>query len=503
MPPNPAPASDTAKSAVEVSATGACLTEDEVLDFAGGAMAPDARQHAEAHLGKCSECRRLVSEAVLALAPDTQAVSAPAGASPAPLPEIGDVVEGKYEIEHVVGQGGMGVVFAARHLMLDHLVALKFLWSPTELSPKSKERFLREGRAALRIESDHITRVMDVGITEHGAPFVVMELLQGSDIRSILASNGPMPWRKAVPIILQALEAVGAAHDAGVVHRDLKPANLFLVRTRQEEPRVKVLDFGVSKVDSDPSSNTLTTTQAMLGSPAYMAPEQMEDASKVDARADVWSVGATMYEMLMGKPPFDGPTVTALHRAILDSKGVSTRDHVPDVPKSIDAVIRRCLSVDPANRYQDGKALRTALENAQLGRQTVANVKLAALSPRWLWLVVALVAAVALVLLVRHRGQGRAADVGASPAASDLVPTILPSSEPALLEAPPAASSVVPPPPALQSSTRPPAIPTTTPVPVVKRPREAPPQTTASSKPPSPSSTLTPDPHAPGLSDRE
>jgi len=276
----------SASKASSASADKGCLTENDVLDLVSDFMDPGARQRADAHVRVCSECRRLVSEAVRALAPDPAPVAPPVGASPVVLPQVGDIIEGKYEIERVVGHGGMGVVFAARHLMLEHPVALKFLWGPSVLSESSKQRFLREGRAALRIESDHIIRVMDVGISEQGAPFVVMELLQGCDIRSLLASDGPIPWREVVRIALQALDAVGAAHDAGVVHRDLKPANLFLVQTLQNG-RVKVLDFGVSKITSDQKSTSLTTTEAMLGSPVYMAPEQMEDASRVDARADV------------------------------------------------------------------------------------------------------------------------------------------------------------------------------------------------------------------------
>lgn len=349
----------------------------------------------------------MVSEAVRALAPDSapvvppvgaSPVVPPVGASPVVLPQVGDIIEGKYEIERVVGHGGMGVVFAAKHLMLEHPVALKFLWGPSVLSEASKERFLREGRAALRIESDHIIRVMDVGISEQGAPFVVMELLQGSDVRSLLASDGPIPWREVVRIVLQALDAVGAAHDAGVIHRDLKPANLFLVQTLQNG-RVKVLDFGVSKITSDQKSSTLTSTEAMLGSPVYMAPEQMEDASRVDARADVWSLGVTMFEMMAGALPFGGGTVAALHRPILDSKGVSVREHVPDVPKSIDAVIRRCLSVEPKERYANGNALRKALEGA-LGDLAGSSQRRRPLSSRSAWGLVAVAAAVVMVVLM-------------------------------------------------------------------------------------------------------
>jgi serine/threonine-protein kinase len=466
-----------------------------VLDLVTDAMATDARQRADAHLLACSECRRLVSEAVLALAPDVPPLVPPTGTLPIALPEVGDIIAGKYQIERVVGQGGMGVVFAARHLMLDHPVALKFLWSATVLSEASKQRFLREGRAALRVESDHIARVMDVGITDQGAPFVVMELLQGKDVRSVLASEGPLPWREVVRIFLQALEAVGAAHDAGVVHRDLKPANLFLVQTRQA-PRVKVLDFGISKITSDPSSGALTTTEAMLGSPAYMAPEQMEDASRVDARADVWSAGVTMFEMMTGKPPFGGTSVAALYRSIRESKGVSVREHVPDVPRSIDAVIRRCLSVDPGERYANGRALREALEVALNEGERRSRRGRSSWSRGALGIVGAAAAAVLVLLVVWSRPASPVAETpAAAPPRSRIAPRTAPSSTSAV-------ESTIAPTVSASPSTHPAAS---------SVPRVRPPPTKRVSAPtPGPSapavrprSGIDPDPHAPGLSDRK
>jgi serine/threonine-protein kinase len=485
----------TRSASTALGAGQGCLTENSVLDLVTDAMARDSRQHADAHLLQCSECRRLVSEAVLALAPDVAPVAPPTGTVPIVLPQVGDIVEGKYQIDRVVGQGGMGVVFAAKHLMLDHPVALKFLWSPTALSEASKQRFLREGRAALRVESDHIARVMDVGITDQGAPFVVMELLQGKDVRSVLASEGPLPWREVVRIFLQALEAVGAAHDAGVVHRDLKPANLFLMQTHQER-RVKVLDFGVSKITGDPASGSLTTTEAMLGSPAYMAPEQMEDASRVDARADVWSAGATMFEMLTGKPAFSGASVAALYRSIRESKGVSVRDHVPDVPRPIDAVVRRCLSVDPGDRYANGRALREALEAALSegesgswrGRSSWARGALGIVG-----------AATTTVLVLLIAWSRPATPVVASPAAAAASSGVAPHTAPSAMSA---AESTTAPDVSASSSTLPVAssIPRVLPA-APKRVGALPPTPSATAvRPPS---GIDPDPHAPGLADRK
>ncbi|PKN32507.1 MAG: hypothetical protein CVU63_18690, partial [Deltaproteobacteria bacterium HGW-Deltaproteobacteria-20] len=331
----------------------------------------------------------------------------------------------------------------------------------------------------------------DVGITDQGAPFVVMELLQGKDVRSVLASEGPLPWRDVVHIFLQALEAVGAAHDAGVVHRDLKPANLFLVQTQQER-RVKVLDFGVSKITDDPASGSLTTTEAMLGSPAYMAPEQMEDASRVDARADVWSAGATMFEMLTGKPAFGGASVAALYRSIRESKGVSVRDHVPDVPRPIDTVVRRCLSVDPGGRYANGRALREALEAAlsegESGRSSWARGALG---------IVGATTAVVLILLFAWSRPATpvAAPPAAAPPSSGMAPRTSPSTTSAL-------ESTITPDVSASPGTHPVAS---------SAPRVRPPPTQrARASTPAPSATavrprsgIDPDPHAPGLSDRK
>lgn len=509
---------DPARSASAFAAGAAqgCLTDNEVLDFAGGGMEPPDRERAEAHLQTCPDCRRLVSEAVLALAPDAPSEPPPAEADRSPcvpsvvLPQVGDVVDDKYEIERVVGQGGMGVVFAAKHLMLDHPVALKFLWSPTALSEAGKQRFLREGQAALRIESDHVTRVMDVGVTDRGAPYVVMELLRGRDVRSTLATEGPLPWREVVRIALQALDAVGAAHEAGVIHRDLKPANLFLVQAHQDQ-RVKVLDFGVSKVTGDQKSTSLTTTQATLGSPVYMAPEQMEDASKVDARADVWSIGATMFEMTTGVPPFGGSTLAALHRAILESKGVSVRDRVPDVPRSIDAVIRRSLSVDPAGRYENGKAMREALEEAMADLQDGSPHRWSASLRRTLLLVgtAAAVMAVATLFWMRSGAQ-------ASPPAPEAAPSFLPAAFSGTPPAPTSGAAMAAPPSLSVSttvaSTGPPRsdfTPTTPSPPRLGAPavaREVPaaavPAAASASAVPT-TSPVDPDLHAPGLSDRK
>src|SRR5438552_2214501 len=209
-----------------------------------------------------------------------------------PVPE-GTVLQGKYQVGRLLGRGGMGVVVAARHLLLDTDVALKFLLT-TE--PGVVERFSREARAAARLQSEHVGRVLDVGALPDGSPFMVMEYLAGEDLSQVLA-RGPLSVTDAVDYLLQACEAIAEAHALGIVHRDLKPANLFLAQRAHGRSMVKVLDFGISRGGATASRLTLTGT-GVLGSPQYMSPEQWTEARAVDARSDVWSLGVVLYEMI-------------------------------------------------------------------------------------------------------------------------------------------------------------------------------------------------------------
>src|ERR1019366_641727 len=194
----------------------------------------------------------------------------------APVRE-GDLLAGKYRVERVLGAGGMGIVVAARHEQLDQMVAIKFVRDDALDNDEAVQRFLREARAAVKLKSEHVARVLDVGKLESGAPYMVMEYLEGSDLGKVLAEQGAVDASVAADWILQACEAVAEAHAMGIVHRDLKPENLFLTNTVGGAQRIKVLDFGVSKAMGGASGelSNLTRTRAMLGSPLYMAPEQM------------------------------------------------------------------------------------------------------------------------------------------------------------------------------------------------------------------------------------
>src|SRR5262249_29408438 len=202
----------------------------------------------------------------------------------------GDVLAGKYRVERVLGRGGMGVVVQAMHVQLEQRVAIKFLLPQTVSNPDAVTRFAREARAASKIQGEHVARVLDVGTLESGAPFMVMEYLEGQDLSQLLESRGLLHVDEAIDYILQACEALAEAHAAGIVHRDLKPANMYLTKRADGSPIVKVLDFGISKVIAKDSSDaSMTRTSALMGSPVYMSPEQMKATRNVDARADIWA----------------------------------------------------------------------------------------------------------------------------------------------------------------------------------------------------------------------
>ncbi len=276
------------------------------------------------------------------------------------LPTKGDVVGEKYVIEKVVGRGGMGAVYAARHRELGHQVAIKVLF--TEHGDEGA-RFLREAQTCARLSSDNITRVFDVGRLASGAPFLVMELLQGSDLSGL----GTPPVSVAVGYVLQACAGVAEAHAAGVVHRDLKLQNLFLTTRADGTPQVKVLDFGISKrvrggaAEGGVDEVSLTTTESFLGSPLYMSPEQLRDSKDVDGRTDIWSLGVILYRLLTGKAPFPGTSLPAVALAIAMEKPAVPSSLRADIPPGLDAVILRCLQKDRAHRYGTIGELMAAL----------------------------------------------------------------------------------------------------------------------------------------------
>ncbi|WP_437961686.1 protein kinase [Sorangium sp. So ce119] len=280
----------------------------------------------------------------------------------------GQVIAGKYRVERVIGAGGMGVVVAATHLQLEERVAIKLLLPAAARSRTLSERFVREARAAVKVKSEHVARVTDVGTLESGTPYMVMEYLSGSDLADALRAGGRVPPQAAVEYVLQACEALAEAHAAGIVHRDLKPANLFLTRRADGSPCVKVLDFGISKVAPSGSDPRITDTTAVMGSPLYMSPEQLKSSRDVDARTDVWSLGVILFELLAGEPPFDGATMPQLCVAIMQGVPRPLAALRVDVPPGLEAVILRCLEKTPERRFRDVGELAAALAPFASGR---------------------------------------------------------------------------------------------------------------------------------------
>jgi serine/threonine-protein kinase len=279
------------------------------------------------------------------------------------IPVVDDVLADKYRIERELGRGGMGVVLSATHLQLEERVAIKFLLPELAHDPAIVARFLREGRAAIKIRSEHVVRVRDVATLPGGTPYLVMEHLQGKNFEELLEDKGRLPPDLAVDHILQATEALAEAHALGMVHRDLKPANLFLAHRADGSPSVKVLDFGITKVTDAPDIVNLDSTKAsiVMGSPRYMSPEQMRSLRTIDARADIWALGVILHELITGIPPFDGATMPDLLAAILQDPPPTLRQHRPDAPHGLEAIVARCLEKDPAARYDDVAELAEAL----------------------------------------------------------------------------------------------------------------------------------------------
>jgi eukaryotic-like serine/threonine-protein kinase len=274
----------------------------------------------------------------------------------------GSVLLGKYRVDAVIGRGGMGVVVKAWHLGLREEVAIKLLRDDVVLADETIARFLREAQAAVKLKSEHIARITDVGTFADGKPYMVMELLEGQDIGQLLTERGRLQPSLAIDLIIQACEALAEAHSLGIVHRDIKPANLFLTSHPDGSLLLKVLDFGISKAPAG-TELSLTQTWSMLGSPAYMSPEQMRSARDVDARTDVWSLGAVLYEAIEGHLPF--PAESFSEMCVM----VAVDPPVPMVatPPELAAIIARCLAKHPGERYASVAELGREL--ARLARE--------------------------------------------------------------------------------------------------------------------------------------
>ncbi len=286
--------------------------------------------------------------------------------TPADL-RIGSIVNGKYRIDSILGRGAMGIVAECQHLELCERVALKFLLTTRNVAHDDLgARFLREAQVSAKLRNEHIARVVDVGVWLEAVPYMVMEYLEGHDLRATIRRHGRLPPAVAIDFAIQICEGVAEAHALGIVHRDLKPSNLFVTTRADGSDLVKILDFGISKwslPDSDLGEGT--ETGIILGSPKYMSPEQIFASSKVDARADVWSLGAIAYEMLTGRPPFDLPTFAQTCAELsTDRSPPSICALLPEVPPALESAIFRCFERSVEKRTQNVAELAGALLEA-------------------------------------------------------------------------------------------------------------------------------------------
>lgn len=265
---------------------------------------------------------------------------------------VGELVAGKYRLERLIGAGGMGKLFAAHDLTLDRQVAIKFLLGGSG-EGLDRARFLREARAMARLSSEHVPRTYEVGQLPGGEPYLVIELLSGRDLSGELERRGgAVTPEQAAAWVIEACEGLAEAHALGMVHRDIKPQNLFLAERRDGTQVIKVLDFGISKAQSmlDPA---LTGTATPMGTPLYMAPEQFRSARDVEVTADVWSMGAVLYELVAGKPPFDADTLFGLYEAVHHGEPPALVARDGELPEGFERIIRQCLHKEPSKRYPD------------------------------------------------------------------------------------------------------------------------------------------------------
>ncbi|MFO0762050.1 MAG: serine/threonine-protein kinase [Byssovorax sp.] len=294
--------------------------------------------------------------------------SVPVRRSDPGVPVVGSILGGAYRVESVLGTAAMHLLYTATELKTNRRVALQVLRPEAARRPELSLRFLREARAAQRIHGEHAARVLDVGTLESGAPYMATEYIEGTDLARMLRGRGPLPLPELCDIGVQICEALAEAHAAGVLHKNLEPAKLILTTGADGAPLLKVLAFGISRMSAlDPcDSGAMTAAVILPSSPLYRAPEQLRAGKEVDARADIWAIGAILFELSAGTPPFHAPTPLDLAVAVAREAPRSLRAIRPDLPKEFEKIILRCLEKDPDKRFARASDLAAALR--KLGR---------------------------------------------------------------------------------------------------------------------------------------
>jgi serine/threonine-protein kinase len=278
---------------------------------------------------------------------------------------LGDrLIDGKYRVHGLIGRGAMGAVYAAVHVRLDKKVAIKVLHRERGLKSDDVKRFLREARVVGSLGHPNIVQVFDLGALDDGAPFLVMDRLEGETLADRLAIEGALAAEALLRIMVEVLRALTAAHERGIVHRDLKPDNIFLARRPRLPETAKLLDFGISKSLKDDNMLTLTRTGAVVGTPYYLAPEQARGEATIDHRVDIWAAGVVMYEASTGMMPFNAPNYNALMTQILQQRPVPPTKWRPSIPRPVEVIIMRALAYEARDRFESAETMQGAVEAA-------------------------------------------------------------------------------------------------------------------------------------------